>query len=98
MVLYKLFLFLYPKIASILAIFNQKASALVYWTTTGLERDSRSQGHLWIKDPLFGYTQLLMESLNKGLPIIEAIRATIPSVIKFGLTFFSPSGYLHSKE
>ena len=95
MVLYKLFLFLYPKIASILAIFNQKANDWCIgqkqvWKEVQTAKTKIDQPIVWIHAASYG-------EFEQGLPIIEAIRAKYPSY-KIWLTFFSPSGYLHRKN
>ena len=95
MVLYKLFLFLYPKIASILAIFNQKASdwrigQQQVWKEIQEAKAKIDQPIIWIHAASYG-------EFEQGLPIIEAIKAKYPSY-KIWLTFFSPSGYLHRKN
>ena len=95
MVLYKLFLFLYPKIASILAIFNQKAKDWCIgqqqvWKEIQEAKAKMDQPIIWIHAASYG-------EFEQGLPIIEAIRAKYPSY-KIWLTFFSPSGYLHRKN
>ena len=95
MVLYKLFLFLYPKIASILAIFNQKAKQWCIgqkqvWNEVQEAKTKIDQPIVWIHAASYG-------EFEQGLPIIEAIRAKYPSY-KIWLTFFSPSGYLHRKN
>jgi 3-deoxy-D-manno-octulosonic-acid transferase len=95
MVLYKLFLFLYPKIASILAIFNQKANDWCIgqkqvWNEVQKAKTKIDQPIVWIHAASYG-------EFEQGLPIIEAIRAKYPSY-KIWLTFFSPSGYLHRKN
>jgi 3-deoxy-D-manno-octulosonic-acid transferase len=95
MVLYKLFLFLYPKIASILAIFNQKAKQWCIgqkqvWKEVQEAKTKIDQPIVWIHTASYG-------EFEQGLPIIEAIRAKYPSY-KIWLTFFSPSGYLHRKN
>ena len=95
MVLYKLFLFLYPKIASILAIFNQKANDWCIgqkqvWKEVQKAKIKIDQPIVWIHAASYG-------EFEQGLPIIESIRAKYPSY-KIWLTFFSPSGYLHRKN
>jgi len=95
MVLYKLFLFLYPKIASILGLFNQKAKHWCIgqkqvWEEVQKANAKIDQPIVWIHAASYG-------EFEQGLPIIEAIRANYPSY-KIWLTFFSPSGYLHRKN
>ena len=96
MLLYKLFLFCYPKIAKLLGFFNPKAK---HWTI-GQEQvweemethQKNLQGHpiIWIHAASYG-------EFEQGLPIIEAIKLQFPNY-KIWLTFFSPSGYLHRKN
>ena len=95
MVLYKLFLFLYPKIASILAFFNQKAKQWSIgqkqvWEEVQKAKAKINQPIVWIHAASYG-------EFEQGLPIIEAIRSKYPNY-KIWLTFFSPSGYLHRKN
>ncbi len=95
MLLYKLFLFLYPKIASILALFNQKAKHWCIgqkqvWVEIQIAKTKINQPIVWIHAASYG-------EFEQGLPIIEAIKAKYPSY-KIWLTFFSPSGYLHRKN
>ena len=95
MVLYKLFLFLYPKIASILAIFNQKAKDWCIgqnqvWEEVEKAKAKIDQPIIWIHAASYG-------EFEQGLPIIEAIKSKYPSYAIW-LTFFSPSGYLHRKN
>jgi 3-deoxy-D-manno-octulosonic-acid transferase len=96
MLLYKLFLFCYPKIAKLLGLFNPKAKqwsngqALV-WKEIA-EKQQQLQGHqiIWIHAASYG-------EFEQGLPIIEALKLAYPNY-KIWLTFFSPSGYLHRKN
>lgn len=96
MILYKLFLFCYPKIAKLLALFNPKAKQ---WTKgqafvwKEIEyHQSKLKGHpiIWVHAASYG-------EFEQGLPIIEAIKVQYPTYIIW-LTFFSPSGYLHRKN
>jgi len=96
MLLYKLFLFCYPKIAKLLGFFNPKAKQ---WTI-GQQKvweeiavyEKQLQGHpiIWIHAASYG-------EFEQGLPIIEAIKLKFPKY-KIWLTFFSPSGYEHRKN
>lgn len=95
MVLYKLFLFLYPKIARLLALFNQKAKHWCIgqkqvWEEVQKAKAKINEPIIWIHAASYG-------EFEQGLPIIEAIRAKYPRY-KIWLTFFSPSGYLHRKN
>lgn len=95
MVLYKLFLFLYPKMASLLALFNEKAKHWCIgqknvWKEIHQSKASIQGPIVWIHAASYG-------EFEQGLPIIEAIKAQYPHY-KIWLTFFSPSGYLHRKN
>lgn len=95
MVLYKLFLFLYPKMAGLLALFNEKAKQWCIgqekvWTEITNAKASIQGPIVWIHAASYG-------EFEQGLPIIEAIRAEYPHY-KIWLTFFSPSGYLYRKN
>ncbi|MEY4332432.1 MAG: hypothetical protein RLZZ196_1170, partial [Bacteroidota bacterium] len=84
-----------PKIASILAIFNQKANDWCIgqkqvWNEVQKAKTKIDQPIVWIHAASYG-------EFEQGLPIIESIRAKYPSY-KIWLTFFSPSGYLHRKN
>ncbi len=96
MLLYKLFLFCYPKIAKLLGFFNPKAKQ---WTIgqegvwNEIEANQiKLQGHpiIWLHAASYG-------EFEQGLPIIEAIKIKYPQY-KIWVTFFSPSGYLHRKD
>lgn len=95
MLLYKLFLFLYPKMASLLAIFNEKAKQWSIgqkqvWEEVDNAKQKINGKVIWIHAASYG-------EFEQGLPIINAIKAQYPSY-KIWLTFFSPSGYLHRKN
>ncbi len=96
MLLYKLFLFCYPKIAKLLGLFNPKAKQWVngqngVWEEID-EQQIKLQGQptVWIHAASYG-------EFEQGLPIIETIKLKYPGY-KIWLTFFSPSGYLHRKN
>lgn len=96
MLLYKLFLFCYPKIAKLLGFINPKAKQwsigqVQVWEEIN-DQEKKLQGHptIWIHAASYG-------EFEQGLPIIEAIRTQFPKY-KIWLTFFSPSGYLHRKN
>ena len=96
MLLYKLFLFCYPKIAKLLGLLNPKAKQWSMGQAGVWEEIANKQlsinGHptIWIHAASYG-------EFEQGLPIIEAIKSKYPSY-KIWLTFFSPSGYLHRKN
>jgi 3-deoxy-D-manno-octulosonic-acid transferase len=96
MLLYKLFLFTYPKVAKWLGLFNQKAKQ---WTIGQnqvwneiTEKQKQLSGFpvIWFHAASFG-------EFEQGLPIIEAIKIKHPQY-KIWVTFFSPSGYLYRKN
>jgi len=96
MLLYKLFLFCYPKIAKLLGFFNPKARQWTIgqqkvWEEIALY-EKQLQGHpiIWIHAASYG-------EFEQGLPIIEDIKLKFPKY-KIWLTFFSPSGYEHRKN
>lgn len=96
MLLYKLFLYCYPKIAKLLGIFNPKAKQWVIgqslvWNEIE-EKLMGLQGHpiIWFHAASYG-------EFEQGMPIIEAIKLQYPQH-KIWLTFFSPSGYLYRKN
>lgn len=96
MILYKLFLFCYPKIIKLLGFFNPKAKQWSLGQSTVWDEIEANQqklkGHpiIWVHAASYG-------EFEQGLPIIEAIKAQYPQY-KIWLTFFSPSGYLHRKN
>ena len=95
MVLYKLFLFLYPKMAGLLALFNEKANQWCIgqkqvWEEVDKAKQKINGKVIWIHAASYG-------EFEQGLPIINALRDHYPSY-KIWLTFFSPSGYLHRKN
>ncbi|MEK0422354.1 MAG: hypothetical protein RLZ95_264 [Bacteroidota bacterium] len=96
MLLYKLFLFCYPKIAKLLGFINLKAKqwslgqAEVWNEINEQANKLEGQSIIWIHAASYG-------EFEQGLPIIEAIRNQFPKY-KIWLTFFSPSGYIHRKN
>ena len=87
MLLYKLFLFCYPKIAKLLGLLNPKAKQWSMGQAGVWEEIANKQlsinGHptIWIHAASYG-------EFEQGLPIIEAIKSKYPSY-KIWLTFFS---------
>ena len=84
MVLYKLFLFLYPKLASLLALFNEKAKQWSIgqkqvWDEVDKAKQKITGKVIWIHAASYG-------EFEQGLPIIDAIKAQYPSY-KIWLTF-----------
>ena len=94
MLLYKLLLICYPRIAKIWGFFNMKAKQ---W--------SEGQAQVWeeiyalkqkINAPVIWVHAASYGEFEQGLPIIEKLKETYPNY-QIWLTFFSPSGYLHRK-
>jgi 3-deoxy-D-manno-octulosonic-acid transferase len=95
MVLYKLFLFCYPKIAKLLALFNPKAKQWCIgqrqvWEEISLKSKQIQGPTIWIHAASYG-------EFEQGLPIIEALKLKYPDH-QVWVTFFSPSGYLNRKN
>lgn len=95
MLLYKLFLFLYPKLASILALFNTKARQWKQgqenvWKEIEALKNGIMGPIIWVHAASYG-------EFEQGLPIIDAIKKKYPHY-QIWLSFFSPSGYLYRKN
>jgi 3-deoxy-D-manno-octulosonic-acid transferase len=95
MILYRLFLLIYPILAKLISPFNEKAK---YWV--------EGQQKVWeevsllcsqIKGPIIWVHCASYGEFEQGLPIISALKKTYPSH-QIWVTFFSPSGYLHQKH
>lgn len=95
MILYRLFLWLYPTLAKLISPFNEKAS---HWVN--------GQAKVWeaiqtlssqIKGPIIWVHCASYGEFEQGLPIISALKKTYPTH-QIWVTFFSPSGYLHRKD
>jgi 3-deoxy-D-manno-octulosonic-acid transferase len=95
MILYRLFLLLYPILAKLISPFNEKAK---YWV--------EGQQKVWeevsvlssqIKGPIIWEHCASYGEFEQGLPIISALKKTYPTH-QIWVTFFSPSGYLHRKQ
>ncbi len=90
MVFYRIFIWLYPKIAFLLGFWNQKAKA---WHQgrrqifTHLEEAFRDN-----KRPVIWMHCASLGEFEQGLPVLEAFKNNYPDHV-FLLTFFSPSGY-----
>lgn len=95
MILYRLFLWLYPIAAKLISPFNEKAK---HWV--------KGQAAVWeeiqtlstqIKGPIIWVHCASYGEFEQGLPIIKALKKTYPSH-QIWVSFFSPSGYLHRKQ
>ena len=96
MLLYKLFLFTYPKIAKWFGFFNQKAKQWTIGQANVWEEIDEKQKQLF-GHPIIWFHAASFGEFEQGLPIIEAIKLKHPQY-KIWVTFFSPSGYLHRKN
>jgi 3-deoxy-D-manno-octulosonic-acid transferase len=95
MLLYRLFLFLYPKIAKILSFFNEKA---MHWME-GQEmvwQDIQNK-RLQVVGPIIWVHTASYGEFEQGIPIIDALKKQYPEYTIW-VTFFSPSGFLHKKN
>lgn len=95
MLLYKLFLYLYPKLVKFVGFFNAKAKQWsigqsLVWDEINEQKKKIHGPVIWIHAASYG-------EFEQGLPIIEALKNNYPSH-QIWLTFFSPSGYLHRKN
>jgi len=95
MILYRLFIWLYPIVAKLISPFNEKAKQWV-----------KGQASVWdeiqilssqIKGPIIWVHCASYGEFEQGLPIITALKKTYP-MHQIWVTFFSPSGYLHRKQ
>jgi 3-deoxy-D-manno-octulosonic-acid transferase len=94
MILYRLFLWLYPVIAKLISPFNEKAK---HWVN--------GQAAVWgeietfstqIKGPIIWVHCASYGEFEQGLPIIKSLRKNYTNH-QIWVSFFSPSGYLHRK-
>jgi 3-deoxy-D-manno-octulosonic-acid transferase len=95
MILYRLFLWLYPVIAKLISPFNEKAK---HWVN--------GQAAVWgeietlstqIKGPIIWVHCASYGEFEQGLPIIKSLKNNYP-LHQIWVSFFSPSGYLHRKQ
>ncbi len=95
MILYRLFLWLYPILAKLISPFNEKAKQWV-----------NGQANVWneikhlsaqIKGPILWMHCASYGEFEQGLPIITAYKKAYPTH-QVWVSFFSPSGYLHRKQ
>jgi 3-deoxy-D-manno-octulosonic-acid transferase len=95
MILYRLFLLIYPILAKLISPFNEKAK---YWVE-GQQKVWEEVSFLCsqIKGPIIWVHCASYGEFEQGLPIISALKKNYPSH-QIWVTFFSPSGYLHRKH
>jgi 3-deoxy-D-manno-octulosonic-acid transferase len=95
MILYRLFLLIYPILAKLISPFNEKAK---YWVE-GQQKvwEEISRLCCQIKGPVIWVHCASYGEFEQGLPIISALKKTYPTD-QIWVTFFSPSGYLHRKH
>jgi 3-deoxy-D-manno-octulosonic-acid transferase len=95
MILYRLFLWLYPVIAKLISPFNEKAKHWVNGQATvwGEIENLSTQ----IKGPIIWVHCASYGEFEQGLPIIKSLRENYKNH-QIWVSFFSPSGYLHRKQ
>lgn len=95
MFLYRVFTWLYPKIAWLISFSNPKA---LLWLKgrRGLFKKLAAAFHI-NKKPVVWMHCASMGEFEQGLPVLESIRKQYPDHILL-LTFFSPSGYEVRKD
>ena len=95
MILYRIFIWLYPIVAKLISPFNEKAK---HWVN--------GQAQVWdeiqtlstqIKGPIIWVHCASYGEYEQGLPILSALKKTYPTH-QIWVSFFSPSGYLHRKH
>ena len=95
MILYRLFIWLYPILAKLISPFNEKAK---HWVN--------GQAAVWdevqtlssqIKGPIIWVHCASFGEFEQGLPIIVGLKKAYPTH-QIWVSFFSPSGYLHRKQ
>jgi 3-deoxy-D-manno-octulosonic-acid transferase len=90
MLLYRIFILFYPKVAWLLSFSNKKA-ALWHQGRKGLFNQLTEAFH-HNKHPIIWMHSSSLGEYEQGLPILESIRKEYPAY-KIVVTFFSPSGY-----
>ncbi len=95
MILYRIFIWLYPILAKLISPFNEKANQWV-----------KGQANVWkeiqrlsqqIKGPIIWVHCASYGEYEQGLPIIIALKKAYPTH-QIWVSFFSPSGFLHRKN
>ncbi|NDD16047.1 MAG: 3-deoxy-D-manno-octulosonic acid transferase, partial [Chitinophagia bacterium] len=95
MIVYQLFLKLYPIMADLISPFNEKARNWVngqanVWHEINSLKSQIKQPLIWVHCASYG-------EYEQGLPIIDNLKLKYPSH-QIWLTFFSPSGYVYRKK
>jgi len=95
MILYRIFIWLYPILAKLISPFNEKAKQWV-----------NGQAKVWdeiqtlssqIRGPIIWVHCASYGEYEQGLPIISSLKNTYPTH-QIWVSFFSPSGYIHRKN
>jgi len=95
MILYRLFLWLYPVIAKLISPFNEKAKHWVNGQAAVWEEIERQR--IQIEGPIIWVHCASYGEFEQGLPIIKSLKNNYP-LHQIWVSFFSPSGYLHRKQ
>lgn len=95
MILYRIFLWLYPIVAKLISPFNEKARNWVIGQANAWEEIHSLSRQ--IKGPIIWVHCASYGEFEQGLPIIKALRRSYPTH-QIWVSFFSPSGYLHRKQ
>lgn len=95
MILYRIFIWLYPILAKLISPFNEKAKQWVngqaaVWQEIQILTHQIKGPIIWVHCASYG-------EFEQGLPIIIALKKEYPSH-QIWVSFFSPSGYLHRKH
>lgn len=95
MILYRLFLLIYPNLAKLISPFNEKAKHWVNGQATVWESIQSQCSQ--IKGPIIWVHCASYGEFEQGFPMITALKNNYPTH-QIWVTFFSPSGYLHRKH
>lgn len=95
MILYRIFIWLYPILAKLINPFNEKAKQWVNGQATVWQEIQHLSRQ--IKGPIIWVHCASYGEFEQGLPIIIALKKQYPSH-QIWVSFFSPSGYLHRKH
>ena len=95
MILYRIFIWLYPILAKLISPFNEKAKQWVNGQAAVWQEIQHLS--LQIKGPIIWVHCASYGEFEQGLPIIIALKKQYPSH-QIWVSFFSPSGYLHRKH
>lgn len=95
MILYRIFIWLYPILAKLISPFNEKAKQWVNGQAAVWQEIQHLS--LQIKGPIIWVHCASYGEFEQGLPIIIALKKQYPSH-QIWVSFFSPSGYLYRKH